>query len=82
MVGEEGESGVVEGAGHVFEEGVDEYEGYVAGERRGRVGLLFHFFSTSTINSIGSTWSMFDSRMWRYRGIYNNLMERGFQITF
>jgi len=46
MVGEEGESGVVEGAGHVFEEGVDDYEGYVAGERRGRVsfGLVFFWF--------------------------------------
>jgi len=39
MVGEEGESGVVEGAGYVIEEGVDEYEVYVDGERRGRVSL-------------------------------------------
>ena len=36
---DERESGVVEGAGHVIEEGVDKYERYVSGEQRGRVGL-------------------------------------------
>ena len=39
MVGEEVESVVVEGASHMIEEVVDNYEGYVAEEQRGRVGL-------------------------------------------